>query len=85
MSDTAKENSYPNEKKVWTFLPPVSPDPFERHHVWVVQELQGAWVNGEWEEAEQPASRRVVYMEMKENGSLVNVYSAYNGNRFTQR
>jgi hypothetical protein len=86
MSDIAKDDaSYqPDEKKVWSFIH-IAPDPFKENHIYVIQELDGAFIDGEWVPAKIPASRRVVKMMMKDNGSLVNVYSAYNGNRNSQR
>lgn len=78
-----------SDKKVWDFLAPVSPDPFEPMHVWVVQRLLGDWgtpnVDGHnedgWRPALEPAFTRVVYMKMLPDGQMVNVNSPTNKDR----
>lgn len=75
-----------SDKKIWDFLVPVSPDPFEPMHAWVVQRLLGDFgvpnVDGHdetgWRPASVPAATRVVYMRMNNEGKMVNVFSTAN-------
>lgn len=78
-----------SDKKIWDFLVPVSPDPFNPMHAWVVQRLLGDFgvpnedghdENG-WRPAALPAATRVVYMRMTEDGQMVNVFSSANRNK----
>lgn len=62
------------ERRVWRTIS-VSADPFNRSHLYMVQELRGVYYdldNGEeeWEDAEKPAPTRVVYTQMNSQGSL---------------
>lgn len=77
-----------SDKKIWDFLAPVSPDPFEPMHAWVVQRLLGDFgtpgVDGHdetgWRPAALPAATRVVYMKMTKDGQMVNVFSGISRN-----
>lgn len=83
----------PNEKKVWrpetssqVFLPDeMDPIKFPRNAVYfiAIEELQGAWIDGVWEEAgydedgkEIPRSRRYVLKRFTETGFAENAFSA---------
>lgn len=94
----AKADYAPNEKKVWrpesaaqVFLPEEMeneklPDGKDKFPVGVyfiaIEELQGAWIDGVWEEAgyddegnETPRSRRYVLKRFTDTGFAENAYS----------
>jgi hypothetical protein len=89
----------PNEKKVWrpesssqVFLPDeMDPVKFPRDAVYfiAIEELQGAWIDGEWEEAgfdedghPIPRSRRYVLKRFTSTGGAENAFSSgYSGPR----
>jgi len=99
----------PNEKKVWrgesaqqVFLPEemekeVTEDGKQKFppgiYFLAIEELQGAWIDGEWEEAgfdadgnEIPRSRRYVLKRFTETGFAENAFSAgYAGPRKYQK
>lgn len=69
-----------NDRKRWEFVQ-VAPCPFFEDHVWVIQRLQGDYgtpnedghdENG-WRPAREPAATRLVYMEMQDDGQVINV------------
>lgn len=83
----------PNEKKVWrpetssqVFLPEeMDTEKFPRDAVYfiAIEELQGAWIDGQWEEAgydedgnEIPRSRRYVLKRFTNTGFAENAFSA---------
>lgn len=98
-----KADYAPNEKKVWrpesasqVFLPDeMDPNKFPRNAVYfiAIEELQGAWIDGEWEEAGYdddgapiPRSRRYVLKRFSENGKADNAFSTgYAGPRQYQK
>lgn len=70
-----------NDRKRWEFIQ-VSPCPFNEGFAWVIQRLQGDFgtpnedghdASG-WRPEPEPAKTRLVYMEMLDNGTVVNVY-----------
>jgi hypothetical protein len=89
----------PNEKKVWrpesssqVFLPEeMDPIKFPRDAVYfiAIEELQGAWIDGVWEEAgydddgnDIPRSRRYVLKRFTSTGGAENAFSSgYSGPR----
>lgn len=65
-----------NERKVWRTIQ-VAVDNHNPGYLYAVQELRGAWikedgVEEEWEDADIPATTRVMYMSMDKNGRLTN-------------
>lgn len=68
-----------NERRVWATVHTTA-DPFNEFHLYVTQELLGAWVDNpqignkpEWVPADGPLLTRVLYARMTNTGKLENV------------
>jgi hypothetical protein len=91
----AQADTAPNEKKVWRpesasqVFPPENLNLPEGIYFIAIEELQGAWIDGEWEEAgfdddgnEIPRSRRYVLKRFTNTGFAENAFSSgFNGPR----
>lgn len=70
-----------NDRKRWEFVTGWA-CPFKPGYSWVIQKLQGDFgtpnIDGHdsngWREAKGPALTRIVYMQMLEDGQIVNVH-----------
>lgn len=70
-----------SDRKRWEFIQ-VAPCVFKEMHVWVIQKLQGDFGtpnedghdNRGWRPEVEPASTRLVYMNMLDNGQVENVH-----------